>query len=100
MLVREVAGVQTAELLPEILRGLLAEFAFAKSMKWGCNSNTFARPVQWLLALYGQDVVNLSFNGIVSSRSSRGHRFMAPGDIEIQGASSYEQQLACGPRSG
>ncbi|MDO9043264.1 MAG: glycine--tRNA ligase subunit beta [Desulfocapsaceae bacterium] len=93
MLVREVAGMQTAELLPEILHGLLAEFAFAKSMKWGCNSNTFARPVQWLLALYGQDVVNLSFNGIVSSRSSCGHRFMAPSDIEIQGASSYELQL-------
>ncbi len=94
MLVREVVGVQTAELLSDLLRGLLAEFSFAKSMKWGCNSNTFVRPIQWLLALYGQDIVNLSFNGIVSSRCSRGHRFMAPDDIEIQGASSYEQQLA------
>ncbi|MCX5870773.1 MAG: glycine--tRNA ligase subunit beta [Deltaproteobacteria bacterium] len=94
MLVREVAGVQTAELLPDFLGALLSEFSFAKSMKWGSNSNTFARPVQWLLALYGPDVVNLSLNGIVSSHSSRGHRFMAPGDIEIQGASSYEQQLA------
>jgi glycyl-tRNA synthetase beta chain len=93
MLVREVTGVQTAELLPELLRGLLTEFSFAKSMKWGCNHNTFARPVQWLLALFGQDVVNLSLNGIVSSHSSRGHRFMAPRDIEIQDASNYEQQL-------
>jgi glycyl-tRNA synthetase beta chain len=94
MLVREVAGVPTAQLLPDLLCGLIAEFTFAKSMKWGSNSNTFARPVQWLLALYGQDVVNVSFNGINSSRSSRGHRFMAPGVIEIQGASSYEEQLA------
>ncbi|MEK6201615.1 MAG: glycine--tRNA ligase subunit beta [Desulfobulbaceae bacterium] len=93
LLAREVAGVQTSELLPDLLRGLLAEFSFAKSMKWGCNSNTFARPVQWLVALYGSDIINLSLDGIISSQSSRGHRFMAPGVIQIQGASSYEQQL-------
>lgn len=93
MLIREVAGVATTELLPELLRGLLAEFSFAKSMKWGANNNSFARPVQWLLALYGQDMVSLSLDGIVSSKSSRGHRFMAPGAIEIEGAASYEQQL-------
>jgi glycyl-tRNA synthetase beta chain len=94
MLVREVVGVQTAELLPDLLRGLLAEFSFAKSMKWGANSTTFARPIQWLLALYGLDVVNLSLDGIVSSDCSRGHRFMAPDCIQIQGASRYEEQLA------
>ncbi|MDD3813919.1 MAG: glycine--tRNA ligase subunit beta [Desulfocapsaceae bacterium] len=94
MLVREVVGVQTTELLPELLRGLLAEFSFAKSMKWGANTNAFARPVQWLLALYGQDIVNLSLEGIVSSHSTRGHRFMAPDSIRIQDAASYEQQLA------
>ncbi|MBU0664919.1 MAG: glycine--tRNA ligase subunit beta [Proteobacteria bacterium] len=93
MLVREVVGVQTTELLPDLLRGLLAEFSFAKSMKWGCNTNAFARPVQWLLALYGHEVVDLSLDGIVSSHSSRGHRFMAPDSIRIQGAASYEQQL-------
>lgn len=93
MLVREVVGVQTAELLPDLLRSLLAEFSFAKSMKWGANSTTFARPVQWLLALYGSDVVNLSLDTIVSSDCSRGHRFMAPEAIQIQGAASYEQQL-------
>ncbi|MDO8946223.1 MAG: glycine--tRNA ligase subunit beta [Desulfocapsaceae bacterium] len=94
MLVREVIGVQTTELLPDLLRGLLAGFSFAKSMKWGTNTHTFARPIQWLLALYGQDIVNLSLEGIVSSHSSRGHRFMAPDSIRIQGAASYEQQLS------
>jgi glycyl-tRNA synthetase beta chain len=93
VLTREVAGVQTAELLPDLLCGLLAEFSFAKSMKWGSNSSTFARPVQWLLALYGPEVIHLSLDGIVSSDSSRGHRFMAPDLMQIQGASSYEQQL-------
>jgi glycyl-tRNA synthetase beta chain len=93
LLVREVAGVQTSELLPDLLRGLLAEFSFAKSMKWGSNSNTFARPVQWLVALYGAEGINLSLDGIISSQSSRGHRFMAPALIQTQSAASYEQQL-------
>jgi glycyl-tRNA synthetase beta chain len=93
MLVREVAGVATIELLPDLLRGLLAEFSFAKSMKWGANSNGFARPIQWLLALYGQELVKFSLDGIASSHSSHGHRFMAPEFIHIQDAASYEQQL-------
>lgn len=93
VLSREVAGVQTSELLPDLLRSLLAEFSFAKSMKWGSSSSTFARPVQWLLALYGTEVIPLSLDGIISSDSSRGHRFMAPDLMLIHGASSYEQQL-------
>ena len=52
-------------------------------MKWGTNSNSFARPVQWLLALYGQEVVSLTLDGIVSSNTSRGHRFMAPESIKF-----------------
>jgi len=94
LLVREVAGVATSELLPDLLRELLAEFSFPKSMKWGVNSHTFARPIQWLLALYGQEVIPFSVDGIVTSRSSRGHRFMAPDSIQIHEVASYEQQLA------
>jgi len=93
MLVREVAGVPTRELLPVLLRELLTEFSFAKSMRWGANIHAFARPVQWLLALYGKEVVNLSLEGIVSSRFSRGHRFMAPDAVEIHDPADYEQQL-------
>ncbi len=93
MLIREVAGVPTSELLPVLLRELLAEFSFAKSMRWGVNTHAFARPVQWLLALYGKEVVTLSLEGIVSSRSSRGHRFMAPDVVEIIDPAGYEQQL-------
>jgi len=93
MLIREVAGVPTSELLPVLLRELLAEFSFAKSMRWGVNTHAFARPVQWLLALYGEEVVTLSLEGIGSSRSSRGHRFMAPDAIEIHDPAGYEQQL-------
>lgn len=92
-LTRVVAGRASKELLPELLYELLVEFSFPKSMKWGANNNAFVRPIQWLLALYGREVVPLSLNGILSSANSRGHRFMAPEPIQINDAASYEQQL-------
>jgi len=94
MLLRDVAGVPTIELLPGLLYELLVEFSFPKSMRWGANTHAFARPVQWLLALYGKEVVNLSLDGIISGHYSRGHRFMAPDVIAIQDPAGYEQQLA------
>ncbi len=93
MLVREVAGRPTVELLPELLHQLLLEMTFAKSMRWGSNLHPFARPIQWLTALFGQEVISLEHEGIVSSASSRGHRFMANHDLAITSPLSYVQQL-------
>ncbi|MCK5069595.1 MAG: glycine--tRNA ligase subunit beta, partial [Desulfocapsa sp.] len=52
MLVQETKGVATAELLPELLKTLIHSFSFAKSMRWGARAFTFARPIQWLLAVH------------------------------------------------
>ena len=93
MLIREVAGKPTSELLPELLQQLILEMTFAKSMRWGSNLHPFARPIQWLTALYGTEVVPLNHEGIVSSAHSRGHRFMANHDIIMKNAATYENQL-------
>lgn len=93
MLVREVAGKETITLLPNILKEMLTELSFPKSMKWGANHHSFARPIQWLLALFGQEVIGLEHDGIVSSNSSRGHRFLANTTFTVQEASVYERVL-------
>ncbi len=92
-LVRQVAGVATEALLPELLKEILVELSFAKSMKWGSNQLTFARPIQWLLARFGEDTVVFEHEGIVSADRSRGHRFLAPGDFPVATAADYEQAL-------
>ena len=92
-LVREVHGRLTHDLLPEILQQLLLEFSFPKSMKWGSNANTFARPIQWLLALHDSSVVEFSHDGIVAGNTSRGHRFMANEAFVIDGLQSYEKKM-------
>ncbi len=89
-LTREVKGEPSSSLLPELLKELILELSFAKSMRWGSYQNSFARPIQWLVALLGDSVVPVEHDGIVSGRFTRGHRFMAPGENEISSASAYE----------
>ncbi|SDP18723.1 glycine--tRNA ligase subunit beta [Desulforhopalus singaporensis] len=93
MLIREVTGKPTGDLLPELLLALLNDLSFPKSMRWGSLNVTFARPVQWLVALFGEDVVSLEFAGVQSSTKSRGHRFHANQWIEIDNPQSYREKL-------
>jgi len=91
MLVREVAGKQTITLLPTVLKDLLLELTFPKSMKWGANHHAFARPIQWLVALFGQEIVSLEHEGILAANNSRGHRFLANREFPVMDSSVYEE---------
>lgn len=92
-LTREVKGEASSALLPDLLKELISELSFAKSMKWGSYQNTFARPIQWLVALLGESVIDIKHDGIASGRLTRGHRFMAPDEKEISNASAYKELL-------
>jgi len=94
MLVQERKGVATAELLPDILEGLMQGFSFAKSMRWGNNTASFARPIQWLVALHDGEIIPYSYEGMSASNLSRGHRFMANGDVILKGVASYKETLS------
>lgn len=90
---RSVAGQPTRGLLPELLVELARSIAWPKSQRWGWAETAFVRPVQWLVALYGGEVVPLSWAGVVSSRHSRGHRFLANRPVEIAAPDSYVESL-------
>jgi glycyl-tRNA synthetase beta chain len=92
-LVRHVKGDSTEAVLPALLKDIVLELSFPKSMKWGSNSHTFARPIQWILALHGTNQVTFEHEGIVSGTKTRGHRFMAPDSIDVSSAGSYEEIL-------
>ena len=86
---RQEQGREARELLGKALSEVCAEIPFRKSMRWGTGDTTFGRPVQWLVALFGSDAIDMSFAGIRSGRTSLGHRFLSPGKVEIADASSY-----------
>ena len=90
---RHVVGEETRKLLPALLAEVAAGIAWPKSMRWGWGETAFVRPVQWLVALYGGEVVPLTWAGITAGRKSRGHRFLSRGWIEIASADAYAETL-------
>jgi len=93
MLVQERKGVATTELLPKVLEELMQGFSFSKSMRWGDHTATFARPIQWLVALHNGKVIPYSYQGLNASNMSRGHRFMANEDVVMEGVANYRSTL-------
>lgn len=87
--VRE-SGRKTEELLPELLSGLLKKLVFQKNMYWTTDPSVrFARPVRWLVALWGDRHIPVSFGPVQGGNASRGHRFMGSPSVVIGSAEEY-----------
>jgi len=74
---RTVAGRLAAEVLGEHLPALVLGLPFRKTMRWGDLDLEYARPLQWLLCLHGDDVVPFSVGPLTSGRTTRGHRTLS-----------------------
>ncbi len=85
---RPTAGV-LAEALPEIIR----KFPWPKSMRWGRHKLRWVRPLHSIICLLDGEVVDFAIEGIRSGRVTRGHRFMAPGEISVSSFAEYEDRL-------
>ena len=83
----------TREILSKIMPEVIAAIPFPKSMKWGELNVTFARPVRWILALLGTEVVPFAYGDVQSGNRSFGHRFMHPGSIPIPSPDAYVDAL-------
>lgn len=82
-------GGQTVDLLGDTLKGLVDGLNFPNNMHWADLDYKFIRPLRWLVALYGQDVIDFKVANVKSGRTSRGHRFLSEGDFEIANAEDY-----------
>ena len=83
-------GAPTAEILKELLPELIRAIPLPNSMRWGDLDFRFLRPIRWLVALYGTDVVPFTLAEVTSGNCSRGHRTLAPEDFTISSAADYE----------
>jgi len=87
-------GVHVSEVLPDILKKLLFSLHLPKSMRWGDRTIRFARPIRWLLALFGNTVIRFEVDGIQSDMVTKGHRFLSPEAVQINEISGYKNLLA------
>ncbi|HEY5225303.1 MAG TPA: glycine--tRNA ligase subunit beta, partial [Methylovirgula sp.] len=99
----EHSGRGTADLLAEILPGLLKSFPWPKSMRWGRASAQpealrWVRPLHSILATLGPEteeteIVHFSLDGIAAGNRTFGHRFMAPDAIIVRRFDDYVRAL-------
>ncbi|MBI5196115.1 MAG: glycine--tRNA ligase subunit beta [Nitrospirae bacterium] len=87
-------GRETINVLSEALPKLITSVQFPKSMRWGGSTLRFARPIRWITAMFGTEVISFELDGLKSSNKSFGHRFISPGPFVINDPVSYKNLLA------
>ncbi|MFZ5448807.1 MAG: glycine--tRNA ligase subunit beta [Thermodesulfobacteriota bacterium] len=90
---KSTTGRPTNERLPELLPGFILGLSFPKSMRWGSETITFARPIHWILARLGGAVIPFELGDVVSGGVTFGHRFLAPQALEVADAQTYVAAL-------
>lgn len=86
-------GKSAAELIPDIVARAVQKLPIPKRMRWGKHREQFVRPVHWLVALQGEEVLEMSLLGQASGRTTQGHRFHGAGAIELVSPAEYEDRL-------
>ncbi|MFZ5591636.1 MAG: glycine--tRNA ligase subunit beta [Bacillota bacterium] len=87
--VKQEESLPARQVLAGILPRLLAGLHFPKPMRWGNQEVRFIRPIRWLVALYGSEVVPFSYAGCQAGNITYGHRFLAPHPLLIENPEQY-----------
>ncbi|MBQ9315769.1 MAG: glycine--tRNA ligase subunit beta [Atopobiaceae bacterium] len=92
---RSVASVPAITLLSALCEQTIADIKWPnyRSQRWGSEHQTFVRPIRWICALLGSEVVPVSYADVTSGNTTRGHRVLAPGDHMVSEPAAYEQVL-------
>jgi glycyl-tRNA synthetase beta chain len=78
-----------AELVPDVIR----KFPWPKSMRWGSGALRWVRPLHSILCTFDGEVVPFEVDGITSSNTTRGHRFLSPDIITAKRFEDYALKL-------
>lgn len=92
--VKHEEGRPASSVLIEVLPNLVAGLAFPKAMKWNETGVRFARPIRWVVAIYGGAVLPFDVAGVTASNQTTGHRVVGGGKwIRVKDADSYSALL-------
>ncbi|MEW5884096.1 MAG: glycine--tRNA ligase subunit beta [Armatimonadota bacterium] len=86
-------GKPAVEVLGPALVAAIRQIPFEKTMRWGVGRTRFARPIRWIVALVGGEVIEFEVEGVSAGRASRGHRFLSPDSFEVTGFDDLLLQL-------
>jgi glycyl-tRNA synthetase beta chain len=87
-------GRATLAVVRDVVQTELENISWPKTMYWrGKTEERFVRPVRWIVALFGHEVVPIEFAGVVASRTSRGHRLLGKPNVQIENPAAYVETL-------
>ena len=86
-------GKKTADILPGLLKDMIFSLSFNKQMSWGDYDIRFIRPIRWLLALLGSEVIRFDIENVSSGNITYGHRTLNTSPIEVSSAGEYISRL-------
>ncbi len=92
---RSIASVSAIELLSTLCEQTIGAIQWPnyRSQRWGSEHQTFVRPIRWICALLGSDVIPVSYADVRSFNTTRGHRVLGPGEHVVSEPAVYEQVL-------
>jgi glycyl-tRNA synthetase beta chain len=87
-----IKGQATFDLLVE-LKTIISGLTFPKNMRWADLELRYVRPIKWLVAMFGNDIIPFEIAGVETGNKTRGHRFLGEGEIELIDPVEYEEAL-------
>jgi glycyl-tRNA synthetase beta chain len=94
----EKPGRAADAIVAEVLDGVIRNFPWPKSMRWGSGSLRWVRPLQSVLCLMvdeaGARVVPFAIEGITAGNTTEGHRFMGAGRFAVTSFEDYRLKLS------
>ncbi|MUK87099.1 glycine--tRNA ligase subunit beta [Ornithinibacillus sp. L9] len=88
---KHIEGKSSKELLPSF-KEIIESIQFGKNMRWGKQTLRYARPIRWLVALYGEEVIPFEVAGVKTNNITFGHRFLGK-EIVLENPMSYKDEL-------
>ena len=92
---KSVPSKPAMPILSELSHDVIADIEWPnyRSQRWGSEHETFVRPIRWICALLGSEVVPVTYADVTSGNVTRGHRVLAPGEHVVADPASYESVL-------
>jgi glycyl-tRNA synthetase beta chain len=92
--VKREPGKATLEILPSLLPKIILSIPFQKSMRWAENPIRFARPIHWIVSLFGGEVIPFEIGDVRSGKVTYGHRFMHADPIVVKDVKTYLKKMS------
>ena len=86
---KKITGEDTMALLPDIMTKFIGSIPFRKSMRWSNLQIRFVRPIHWILATYGGEIIPFKIENVESGDRSYGHRFMSAKSFKVKKVKDY-----------